>query len=46
MVLFPTLARETSKHSHFNLLNVCVSNTKDTEFRLSIALRDEIDIAN
>ena len=45
-ILFPTLARKTSKHSHFNLFNVCVINASDTEFRLFLALGNKMDKAS
>ena len=37
-MLFPTQARETSKHLHLNVLQVCIENTSDTELHLSNAL--------
>ena len=45
-ILFPTLDCETSKHSHFNLLKVCVSNTSDTESRSTLAAGNEMDMAS
>ena len=31
--------------SNLNVINVCVSNANDMEFRLSIALNNEMDMA-
>ena len=45
-ILFHTLAQETSKHAHYNPLSVSVSNASDTEFRLFLALGNEIDMAS
>ena len=45
-ILFPTLARKTSKHSHFDPLNVFLSNTSGTESHLSLAHNTEIDMAS
>ena len=44
-VLYDTLAHKTSKHSHFNPFNICASNASDREFRLSLALGNEMDKA-
>ena len=43
-ILFPTLACETS--SHFNPLNIYIGNASDTEFRLSVALGNEMNLAS
>ena len=45
-ILFHTLAQETSKHGHYNPLSVSVSNASDTEFRLSLALGNEVETAS
>ena len=45
-ILFPTVACETGKHSTFRYTYVCVSNASDTEFRLSIALGNEMDLSS
>ena len=41
-ILFSTVACETS---HLNASHVCVSNASDMEFRLSIAVGNEMDMA-
>ena len=45
-ILFSTVACETSNIAHLTLLHVCVSNASDTEFHLSIAFGNEMDMAS
>ena len=45
-ILFSTVASRLVILAHLNAFHVCVSNASDTEFRLSIALGNEMDMAS
>ena len=45
-ILFSTVACKTSNPCTLNAFHVCISSASDTEFRLSIALGNEMDLAS